>query len=193
MPLDPTVVLRDLAGRSPICLHELPPDRGVYALHDHHGIIRYIGITKSTDSGFYDRINNRHVTGSEGRSHKFSHAYNTGRMWRAKKDARPDAVWAKRLRTEFIRRHCRATFVAVQPALLAELPRLELEVQGLANPGMLAWAGKRGFDPLPEPTDLVDALLAELRFSSDQQAAIERQAALCASQRPVPPETCHLE
>jgi hypothetical protein len=183
LALDPTIVLHGLINAEPVRLLELPHYHGIYALHDHHGAIRYIGITKATDSGFYDRIYSRHVTGSEGRSHKFSHAYNTGRMWRAKKDARPDAVWAKRLRTEFVRRHCRATFVAVQPALLAELPRLELEVQELANPSMLAWAGKRGFDPLPEPADLVDALLAELRFSADQHAAIERQATLCAAQR----------
>lgn len=69
-------------------LDRLPHDRGIYTLHDHTGTIRYTGITKSVDSGFYDRIHNRHVTGSEGRSHKFSHAYNTGRMWCDKRDAR---------------------------------------------------------------------------------------------------------
>jgi hypothetical protein len=176
--LDPSVVLRELTSREPSQLNALPGDHGIYALHDHTGVIRYIGITTSADSGFYDRIYNRHVTGSEGRSHKFSHAYNTGRMWRAKKDQRPDARLAKRLRTEFIRRHCRATFVAVPLSFHSELPRLEIAVKALAPATMLDWGGKRGFVPLPEPTPLVDGLLDELHFSADQQASVERQAAL---------------
>jgi hypothetical protein len=176
--LDPSIILRDLTGREPLHLVMLPHDRGIYALHDHLGAIRYIGITKSVDSGFYDRIYNRHVTGSEGRSHKFSHAYNTGRMWRAKKDRRPDACLAKRLRTEFIRRHCRATFVTVPLSLHPELPRLEMAVQALAPASMMDWGGKRGFVPLPEPTLLIDQLLDELRFPADQRASVERQAAM---------------
>lgn len=178
---DPSTVLRDLVSREPVRLGALPHDHGIYALHDHTGTIRYIGITKSIDSGFFDRIHNRHVTGSEGRSHKFSHAYNTGRMWRAKWDASPDAVLAKRLRTELIRRHCRATFVTVPPSLWDELPRLEIAVQALAPGSMLEWGGKRGFAPLSEPTDLVDAVLDDLDFTPDQRAAVERQAALHAA------------
>ena len=175
---DPASVLRDLIGREPMALGALPNERGIYVLHDHGGTIRYIGITKS--SGFFDRIHNRHVTGSEGRSHKFSHAYNTGRMWRARWDACPDAYLAKRLRTEFIRRHCRATFVSLPEPLWAELPMLESEVQALAPESMLDWGG-RDFSPLSEPTDFVDALLEELSLSHDQRAAVERQAALHAA------------
>lgn len=177
LQLDPSAVFRDLTRREPLRLAELPHDHGIYALHDHTGVVRYIGITSSIDSGFYDRIHNRHVTGSEGRSHKFSHAYNTGRMWRAKKDGRQDSNLAKRLRTEFIRRHCRATFVTVPPSLWAELPKLEIAVQGLAPAHMLDWGGKRAFASLAEPKELVDSLLDDLCFSPEQRAAIERQAA----------------
>lgn len=179
--LDPSAVLRDLMSREPVRLEELPHDHGIYALHDHTWTIRYLGITRSIDSGFFDRIHNRHVTGSEGRSHKFSHAYNTGRMWRAKRDARPDACLAKRLRTEFIRRHCRATFVTVPLSLHAELPSLEKAVKALAPPAMDDWAAARTFLPEIEPVELVDSLLSDLRFSPDQRAAVERQAALHAA------------
>jgi hypothetical protein len=175
---DPSTILHDLVGGQPVRLGALPHDHGIYALHDHTGTIRYIGITKSIDSGFFDRIHNRHATGSEGRSHKFSHAYNTGRMWRAKRDAGPDARLAKRLRTEFIRRHCSATFVTVPRSLWGELPRVEIAVQALAPRSMLDWGGKRGFATLSEPTDLIDALLDDLRFTPDQRAAVERQEKL---------------
>lgn len=175
---DPSAALRDLVSREPVRLGALPHDHGIYALHDHTGTIRYIGITKSIDSGFFDRIHNRHATGSEGRSHKFSHAYNTGRMWRAKRDASPDARLAKRLRTEFIRRHCRATFVTVPLSLHVELPRLEKAVKALAPPVMDDWADKRAFVPEIEPAESVDALLDHLCFSPDQRAAVERQQAL---------------
>lgn len=178
MALDPSVVLRKLMSGEPVRLGALPHDHGIYALHDHAETIRYIGITKSIDSGFYDRIHNRHVTGSEGRSHKFSHAYNTGRMWRAKKDRRPDACLAKQLRTAFVRRHCRATFVMVPPSLWAELPRLEAEVQALASESMLDWGGRRSFTCLSEPKQLVDFLIEDLHFSPEQRAAVERQAVL---------------
>ena len=176
--LDPRAILRDLTTRDPVRLDALPRDHGIYALHDHTGSIRYIGITKADKYGFHGRINNRHVSGSESRSHKFSHAYNTGRMWRAKRDDRADAGAAKHLRTAFIRRYCRATFVTVPPTFWGELLRLEIAVQAIAPQGMLDWGGKRGFAFLPEPKELVDALLDELRFSLDQRAAIERQAAL---------------
>jgi hypothetical protein len=179
--LDPSAILHDLTSRDPMRLEQLPRNHGIYALHDHAGAIRYIGITKSIDSGFYDRIHNRHVTGSEGRSHKFSHAYNTGRMWRAKKDGRRDASLAKRLRSEFIRRHCRATFVTVPPSLRTELPKLEIAVQAVAPTHMLDWGGKRAFASLAEPKELVDSLLDDMCFSPEQRAAIERQAALYAA------------
>lgn len=175
--LDPSAVLRNLTTNDPVRLELLPREHGIYALHDHTGAVRYVGITKADPYGFYGRINGRHANGSEGRSHKFSHAYNTGRMWRSKKDDRPDASLAKQLRTAFIRLHCRATFVIVPPALWGALRRLETAVQAMAPEGMLDWGGKRGFGCLSEPKELVDALLDELRFTSDQRAAVERQAA----------------
>lgn len=181
MKLDPSVVLHGLMNCEPMRLGLLPHDHGIYALHDHMGVIRYIGITKSIDTGLFDRINSRHVTGSEGRSHKFSHAYNTGRMWRAKKDGRRDASIAKRLRSEFIRRRCRATFVTVPPSLRTELPELEIAVQAVAPAHMLEWGRKRAVASLAEPKKLVDSLLDDLCFSPEQRAAIERQAALYAA------------
>lgn len=178
MNLNPVCVLQDLTTSDPVRLDALPRERGIYALHDHAGIIRYIGITKK--SGFYDRINNRHVSGSESRSHKFSQAYNTGRMWRCRKDDRPDAKAAKRLRVAFARRYCRATFVIVRPALYSELPELERTVQELAPPDMLAWGNELNFISLSEPRELVDTLLDELHYSPNMRAAVERQAALHA-------------
>ena len=176
--LDASGVLEQLVNTKPSRLDVLPHDHGIYALHDHHGDIRYIGITKDDKNGFYGRIFNRHVSGSEGRSHKFSHAYNTGRMWREKRDSGPDASLSKSLRTAFVRRHCRASYVIVPPAFRGDLTRLELEVQAMAPDGMLAWGSKRAFDPFPEPKEMVDALLDELRFGLEQRAAVERQAAL---------------
>lgn len=181
MDLTPEMIFRKLTTDAAIALGELPREHGIYALHDHNGSIRYIGITRSDRSGLWGRIHGRHVCGSESRSHKFSHAYNTGRMWRAKEDRSSDAVLAKRLRTAFIRRNCRATFVSVPRALHDQLPRLELQVQALAPSGMLGWSAKRGFLPQREPTSLVDATLDDLGFSADQRTAIERQAALFAS------------
>jgi hypothetical protein len=180
MILDPAVVLRSLATGDALRLDALPREHGIYALRDHGGAIRYIGITKADRYGFHGRINSRHVSGSEGRSHKFSHAYNTGRMWRAKKDNRPDATLAKHLRTAFVRRHCRATILSVPPAMWGELPRLEIAVQAIAPEGMMDWGDKRNFPCLPEPKELLDAMLDELCFTRDERAALERQAALHA-------------
>jgi hypothetical protein len=178
--LDPKTVLKGLTTDAPVRLEALPRDHGIYALHDHSGAIRYVGITKGDKYGFYGRINNRHVSGSESRSHKFSHAYNTGRMWRAKRDAHPDAALAKHLRTAFIRRHCRATFEIVPATHWGELPRLETAVQSIAPEGMLDWGGKRSFVSLSEPRKLLDALLDELCFSLDQPLNDRRHCKLPA-------------
>lgn len=79
-------------------------------------------VTMEDRDGFYCRIYKRHVTGSEERSHKFSHAYNTGRIWRDKRDRGTGAMTAKSLRRLFVRRHCRATFLIVPPEHLGGLP-----------------------------------------------------------------------
>ena len=181
MILDAVTALRNLITADPLCLGVLPREHGIYALHDHTGAIRYIGITKADKLGFYGRINNRHASGSESRSHKFSQAYNMGRMWRARGDTRSDARLAKSLRTAFVRRYCRATFVTVPLLHQGDLASLEIGVQTIAPTGMLDWGSKRDFVPLSEPRELVDDLLDELRFSSDQRVAVERQAFLHAS------------
>jgi len=178
MTLDPANVFRTLMSDEPVRLEALPSEHGIYALHDHSGTIRYIGITKVDKFGFRGRINSRHVTGSEGRSHKFSHAYNTGRMWRDKDDGGPDAMAAKALRAVFARRHCRATFVIIPTTLHHELSRLEKAVQAMVPLGILIWGNDRTFVPFSEPTELVDALLGEPSYSSDTRAAVERQAVL---------------
>ncbi len=108
-------------------------------------------------------------------------------MWRAKTDRSADAGVAKRLRIAFVRRHCRATFIVAPSATWCDLPALEAAVQSIAPAGMRDWEGKRAFDPLPEPTELLDVLLNDLRFSPVERAAIDRQAALHArsTHRPI--------
>ena len=71
--------LKALRSRTLRRIDDLPIDIGIYALTDHLGAIHYIGRTDA--EGFRDRIYNRHVTGSEDRSHKFSWFYNIGRMY----------------------------------------------------------------------------------------------------------------
>lgn len=171
MILDPESIYRNLLDQERLALSALPGTHGIYALFDHAGTMRYVGITMKDRHGFHGRINNRHVAGSEARSHKFSHAYNTGRMWRARRDAGPDAMLAKGLRTRFARRYCRATVLPLEENLLARLPALETAVQAAAPTGQLLWLSKRGFEPCAEPEVLVDDLLAELRFMPEQRAA----------------------
>jgi hypothetical protein len=178
MILDPASTFRDLVTRAPVRLDALPREGGIYALHDHIGAIRYIGVT---ELGFRDRIYRRHVTGSESRSHKFSHAYNTGRMWRAKDDFSSDAKVARALRAAFVRQYCRATYVAVSSARLVELVELEKAVQAMASQEMLDWGERRSFVSLAEPAGLVDKLLLKLGYRPDECAAVERQAALHAA------------
>jgi hypothetical protein len=193
--IDPSIVLETLTSSPPVRLHDLPSLNGIYALRDHCGEIRYIGVTGKNDKGFRGRVNNRHVTGSEGRSHKFSHAYNTGRMWRSR-DGHPlqilaDAVAAKTLRTQFIRRHCRATYFVIERegldplTFFRRLQDLEALVQEAAPPPMRSWEGK-DFSPVEEPKILVDAILKDLRWSPWDRMAVDRQAALFAACRSKP-------
>ncbi len=153
--------------------------KGLYALSDCHGRIRYIGMTAQDD--FRQRIYSRHVTGSEGNSHKFSCAYNVGRLWRGDERRHPrqvpsDADIAKKLRTAFVRHYCKAAWVSldVDPV---DLGRLETAVIALAPPSMKAWNGTRVLAE-QEPTDLLDAFLGKQAWPASQIAAIERQASL---------------
>lgn len=185
--LAPEEVLQSLQEQIPVGLTELPDDHGVYALVDHVGSIRYIGVTESPTMGFRRRIFQYHVTGSEGRSHKFSQAYNTGRMWRSRSpDARQlahNAKVAKSLRTRFCREYCKATYFPVTAGQLTDgffqfLTRLEGQVQQLAPPSMRSWEGIK-FRSVVEPVELVDRLIALLGLSQSELRALEAQAQLC--------------
>ncbi|EIG63593.1 hypothetical protein [Bradyrhizobium sp. WSM1253] len=160
-------------------IDDLPNGVGVYALADHLGDIHYIGIT-AADS-FRDRIYGRHVNGSEERSHKLACNYNIGRMWRDRKSAYHvphDAQIAKDLRREFIRRHCQVACVPLEYTK-QELEKLEREILAIAPPDMTSWnATRTRVNPLPEPRDLVDALIDELGLCLDERAALDRQAKL---------------
>ena len=113
--------------------------RGLYGLVDHLGDLRYIGSTSSTDQTFYERIHQRHRTGSEGMSHYFSQMYNTGRMWRDRTDGttKVDGDRAKKLRNEFVVDHCRAVWLPLPDT--ADIARREAEVLALAPEHAIAW------------------------------------------------------
>lgn len=148
--------------------------RGLYGLVDHHGDLRYIGSTSSTDQTFYERIHQRHRTGSEGMSHYFSTMYNTGRMWRDRKDAltKADGDIAKALRNEFVVDHCRAVWLPLPDT--EDIARLEAEVLSLAPEHAIAW-NRRRMQAYDEPVDLVEATLRRLGWGHREKAAIERQ------------------
>lgn len=154
---------------------EAPRDaRGLYGLVDHHGDLRYIGSTSSTDQTFYERIHQRHRTGSEGMSHYFSQMYNTGRMWRDRKDAltKADGDIAKALRNEFVVDHCRAVWLPLPDTV--DIGQLEAEVLSFAPDHAIAW-NRRRMQAYDEPADLVDATLHRLGWGARELAAIERQ------------------
>jgi len=148
--------------------------RGIYGLVDHLGDLRYIGSTSSTDQTFYERIHQRHRTGSEGMSHYFSQMYNTGRMWRDRTDGttKVDGDRAKKLRNEFVVDHCRAVWLPLPDS--ADIARLEVEVLALAPEHAIAW-NRRKMKFYDEPSDLVDATLRRLAWGAAELAAIERQ------------------
>jgi hypothetical protein len=160
-------------------IDDLPNAVGAYALADHLGEIHYIGITEA--DSFRDRIYSRHVNGSEERSHKLACNYNIGRMWRDRKSADHvphDAQIAKDLRREFIRRHCHAACIPLDYTK-QELEQLEQEIFAIAPPNMISWnATRMRVNRLPEPRDLVDALIEELGLSLGERAALDRQAGL---------------
>lgn len=154
---------------------EAPRDRrGLYGLVDHNGKLSYIGSTSSADQTFFQRIHLRHRTGSEGMSHYFSQMYNTGRMWRDRKDHlnKADGSLAKKLRNEFVIDHCRAVWLPLPDTI--DIARLEVEVLSLAPEHAIAWNGRR-MQAYDEPTALVEATLRRLGWGSQKLAAIDRQ------------------
>lgn len=172
IPEDLLSALLEIAPRPTV--HAPRDARGLYGLVDHHGDLRYIGSTSSTDQTFYERVHQRHRTGSEGMSHYFSQMYNTGRMWRERKDAttKVDGDLAKKLRNEFVVDHCRAVWLALPDT--ADIARLEAEVLAMAPEHAIAW-NRRKMPTYDEPADLVDATLRRLGWGAQELAAIERQ------------------
>lgn len=148
--------------------------RGLYGLVDHHGDLRYIGSTSSREQTLYERIHQRHRTGSENTSHYFSAMYNTGRMWRDRTDAltKADGDIAKALRNEFVVDHCRAVWLSLPDTV--DIARLEAEVLSLAPDHAIAW-NRRRMQAYDEPVDLVEATLRRLGWGARELAAIERQ------------------
>lgn len=152
-------------------LTDLPRRRGVYALIDHTGETKYIG--KADRTNFADRINNRHTTGSEANSHKFSHTYNTGRMWRAKNDDSDDARKVKSFRTAFIRHYCRARVFEIDADPLV-IEGVESQLRRIAPSDATEWNDKRVHTAI-EPENLVNELLTLTKSGPSLLAAMERQ------------------
>jgi len=169
----PFKILERLRSCPGVPLVDLPNASGLYAPRDHTKTIRYLGIAHS--EGFRVRIRNKHATGSEDRSHKFSAAYNAGRLWRDRhNDPREDAAVSKRVRNHFVLKHCTASVVEIpEYESKAELELIERHVIEMAAPDEIIWNGK--FKAVEEPTELVDALIEELRLSSQDRAALDRQ------------------
>jgi DNA polymerase III subunit epsilon len=154
---------------------EAPRDaRGLYGLVDHHGDLRYIGSTSSAAETLYKRLHRRHRTGSENTSHYFSMMYNTGRMWRYRRDAltKGDGDVAKALRNEFVVDHCRAVWLPLPDTV--DIARLEAEVLSLAPDYAIAW-NRRRMQAYEEPVELVETTLRRLGWGARELAAIERQ------------------
>ena len=171
-------ILQALLTQMPQRTADVPRDaRGIYGLIDHTGQLRYIGCTKKGAENFRKRIHHRHRTGSETHSHYFSKIYNTGRMWRDRLSQRdePDAKIAKDLRSAFIAEYCRAVCVPIH-ASEREIVDVESAVIALAPPECTRWNRATSLF-YPEPRELVDQLLDNLRYSADMREALEKQRA----------------
>lgn len=176
-------ILNALLDMSPRRTADAPRDgRGVYGLYDHSGALRYIGSTSSTTQSLYERIHQRHRTGSEDLSHYFAHMYNTGRMWRDRSDASSaeDSTHAKALRNAFIAEHCKAVWVELPDHL--NIAAVEREILGIAPTHAIAWNNK-AMPVYDEPSDLVDITLVRLKWEGDRLAALGRQQKRHAERR----------
>ena len=183
-----------LLTQSPFVTSALPRDQhGIYMLWDHEGCPRYIGMADK--DSFHKRIDGRHRGGSEENSHKFSAAYNTGRMWRDRKrlgqtingslETKEGAAAAKRVRMEFIRQHCRVTFVPILPlpgtSYRTYVQALEASIQSIASPDHRAWETQRLLR-LEEPVALVDAVVSDM---AKQRTLSEQECRLLEDQRSI--------
>lgn len=149
-------------------------ERGLYGLIDHLGQLRYIGSTSSTTQSLYERIHQRHRTGSEGMSHYFSHMYNVGRMWRDRKSLSTvaDGGYAKSLRNAFIADHCAAIWLPISGHV--DISALEREVIAIAPAKAISW-NRKAAAAYEEPQHLVDLTIDRLGWGQAQVEAIERQ------------------
>jgi DNA polymerase-3 subunit epsilon len=170
-----STVLETLLSLQPRRTADAPKTaRGIYGLIDHFGDLRYIGSTSSLEQTLYERIHQRHRTGSEGMSHYFSFMYNVGRMWRDRKDActAADGQYAKTLRNAFVAQHCAAVWVELPDD--CDIAGIEHEILRLAPPSVIAWNGRKA-TPYEEPVDLVDATIDMLGWGQRERDAVERQ------------------
>jgi hypothetical protein len=154
------ICLDRLVTMAPVSLVDVPAGPGIYALYDHMGRPRYIGITAKC---LNDRICKRHAAG-DGNSHKFSTVYNAGRMFHTRyhpATCAADGPIAKELRRLFVRAHCAAVAIPLPGYGMDRLLSLEAEVCDLAPEEMTRWNNARALEP-QEPTELLDRLLANL-------------------------------
>lgn len=172
---DPSKCLDRLMNSVPVSLADVPAGPGIYALYDHSGCPRYIGITAKC---LNDRIYRRHAAG-DGNSHKFSTAYNAGRMFHTRNHVATcstDGQMAKELRRLFVRKHCAAVAVPLPGYGMERLLPLEAQICASAPDEMTQWNNTRALVAF-EPTELLDDFIRTLGWSDGKLAAIDRQAA----------------
>ncbi|WP_166262200.1 hypothetical protein [Marinobacter salicampi] len=118
-------IKNELMGQKLSRLEELPEKQGLYLLFSHKKDPLYLRIT--AESGFRNRIYNRHVTGTgiDGNSHKLGWGYNVGPFYLAEfggnapftargvSVSTKDKKLIRKLRARFVREHCRASYVAI--------------------------------------------------------------------------------
>lgn len=173
--IDARNILETLLSLQPCRTADAPKTaRGIYGLIDHFGDLRYIGSTSSKDQTLYERIHQRHRTGSEGMSHYFSTMYNVGRMWRNRNDATTatDGQIAKALRNAFVAQHCAAVWLELPDD--HDIAGIEQEILRLAPQSAIAWNGRKS-TPYEEPIDLVNATMMTLGWGQKERDAVERQ------------------
>lgn len=169
----PAAILSRLLDETPMPLSAAPRGPGIYALYDHTGEPRYVGITAKC---LRDRIFNRHVGGDDN-SHKFSSAYNAGRMFHSRRHpstCSKDGPVAKELRRLFVREHCRAVAIPLPALQKEDLFALEAEVIALAPASALSWNNARQLRA-HEPEEALDAFIDKLGWSPENIDALERQ------------------
>lgn len=173
--MTPDDALAALSAASLILPSEAPEGiAGLYLLHDHERVPRYIGQTHN----LRHRIWSNHCVGDLN-SHKWVAAYNAGRLWHDSRQScsdRADGKIAKELRAELARRHCRVRVLPLAGTSPLQLRQLEAGVRAIAPDPMNDWNNQKEI-PAIEPVELVDALLDELCWEGNRISALSRQAA----------------